>query len=73
MRRMKRDLSARVGRPGGDTNRIYDSERHGRSGTFGDRLDSLEGAQHVTPVATLPQEPTERAPNLGEEVIAEVE
>ena len=38
-----------------------------------DRLDSLERAEHVAPVAALPQEPAERAPDLGEEVVAEVE
>jgi hypothetical protein len=49
------------------------SERDGRLRTLGDCLDSFEGAEHVAPVATLPQEPAERAPNLGEEVVAEVE
>lgn len=40
---------------------------------LGDSLDSLEGAEHVALVATLPQDPTERPPNLGEEVVAEIE
>ena len=43
------------------------------AGRFCDRLDSLEGAEHVALVATLPQEPPERTPDLGEEVVAEVE
>ena len=41
--------------------------------TLGDCLDSFEGAEHVPLVATLPQDSTERAPNLGEEVVAKVE
>ncbi len=45
----------------------------GRLRTLGDCLDSFEGAEHVALVATLSQEPAERAPNLGEEVVAEVE
>jgi len=43
------------------------------AGQFSDRLDSFECAEHVPPVATLPQEPAEWAPYLGEEVVAEVE
>ena len=41
--------------------------------TLGDCLDSLERAKHVPPVATLPHEPPERAPELGEDVVPEVE
>ena len=43
------------------------------AGKLSDCLDSFEGAEHVPPVATLPQEPAEWAPDLGEEVVAEVE
>jgi hypothetical protein len=45
----------------------------GRLRTLGDCFNSFEGAQHVAPVATLPQKPAERAPNLREEVVAEIE
>ena len=45
----------------------------GRLRTLGDGLDSLQRAEHVAPVATLPEEPAEWAPNLGEEVVTEIE
>lgn len=41
--------------------------------TLSDCLYSFEGAEHVTAVATLSQEPSERTPDLGEGVVAEVE
>ncbi len=51
------------------------SSVRGGSGSraFGDCLDAFEGAEHVTLVATFPQEPAERAPHLGEDIVAEVE
>ena len=41
--------------------------------SLGDRLDALERAEHVPLVATFPEESAERAPDLGEEVVAEIE
>src|SRR5947207_13950464 len=38
-----------------------------------DGLDSFEGAEHVASVPALTQEATERAPELGEEVVAQIE
>jgi len=52
---------------------LHGPERDGRLRTLGDGLDSFERAEHVALVASLPEEPAERAPNLGEEVVAEVE
>jgi len=70
---LSRSLSSEVVRP--KPQNLHDGARAGvgRSRTLGDSFDSFEGAEHVTPVATLPQKAAERAPDLGEEVVAEVE
>ena len=41
--------------------------------SLGGCLDSFEGAEHVTLITALPQESAERAPDLGEDVVPEVE
>ena len=63
---------ARIGRHSQDAV-VVGEGRDPRLRTLGDCLDSFEGAEHVAPVATLPQEPAERAPHFGEEIVAEVE
>jgi hypothetical protein len=41
--------------------------------TLCDHLDAFEGTEHVPPVAALPKKAAEWTPDLGEEIVAQVE
>ena len=56
-----------------ETGDAADSVCPDRLRRFGHGLDSFQGAEHVTSVAALPQESTQWGPDLGEEVVSEVE
>ena len=40
---------------------------------LGRYLDALEGPEHVPPIAALAKEATKGAPDLGEDIVAQVE
>ena len=53
--------------------RCPDAEVEAASRSLRDHLDSREGTEHVPSVAALPEKAAEWAPDLCEEIVAEVE